>query len=326
MRQETQKEEIPEVSQGESPHRLSNAESYEDNTQTQKPVASTVDVTNYLETFANEIDPTTISRIESRVDGAIVIHCTDLYECLKYGYQRDSETLAKIDQHWAIFQALSKRDTLDEGMKQLGALPETEREWVTSMLSTSGSAYPVEFHNGEKKGIVIMNDIETKRFFNADLTPRNPDQLAAYGRDYLRTLEHEVRHVLFYDRYGRDLESAHDKLEAIRPLTVLEQQKYHINRLTKDEVCAHIENEVIESTNEAGQITTTVNWQGIVTNLMKPDYCDPRIFPSETDRTTYHRIVETLVEKARVKYEETHSIEKVMEELMALNIEKMLSN
>ncbi|PIR94029.1 hypothetical protein COT97_03430 [Candidatus Falkowbacteria bacterium CG10_big_fil_rev_8_21_14_0_10_39_11] len=64
-----------------------------------------------------------------------------------------------------------------------------------------------------------MNDMSTRRLLNKDGSMRSEEQLQADDKASARTVEYEVRHAQYYDKYARDLDSWKVSLEKVRPLS-----------------------------------------------------------------------------------------------------------
>lgn len=280
-----------------------------------------LDPVSFLSRFPNGINPSAIISVEKRPDGAIVVHCNNFYEYLKFGYREDPGEVEKIEKHKTIFEALSNPDSIAAAMLLISKLPEEEKEWITGKWFAWGSAVPVEFQDGEKEAIVMMNDMPTRRLLNADGTRRNEAEIQENDKEYRKTVEHEVRHTQYYNRFGKNLEEWRKIKESLRPLTPLEERKYHYDRYLKDEVVAHIENEMTE--NPDG--TTHVNWEGIVDNLQGYDYRDlTGVFRTEEDRTEYLTVSRTLVNRAKEAYEQNRPIDEIMNLIARIDVQQFM--
>lgn len=287
----------------------------------EKPQASQyLDPREFLDSFQHEISSTAIVSVERRPDEAIVVHCNNLYEYLKFGYREDQTELAKIKDHEEIFEAFSTPETVPKAVELTGKLNKKDRKWVMDKLNAEGSAVPVVFKDGERGAIVIMNDMPTRRMLNRDGSKRNKEQTQKYDREYGRTVEHEVSHTQYYNEFGKDLETWRKIMERLKPLTPFEQRKYHYNRYTKDEVVAHIKNEVTEDSNG----NTQVNWKGIIQNLKKKDYCFTGVFKSQKDMAEYQTVSTALVNKAREEHEKNKSPEVIMDIIAKIDVQQFM--
>ena len=280
-----------------------------------------LDSGKFLDSFQHEISPTAIISVEKRPDEAIVVHCNNLYEYLKFGYRKDQTEVAKIEKHKEIFEAFSMPDTVPRAMQLKSQLPEEDQVWLMDKLNAEGSAVPVEYKDGKREAIVMMNDMPTKRMLNHDGTERTEEQIQKYDREYKRTVEHEVRHTQYYNKFGKDLEVWRKTMESLRPLTPFEQRKYHYDRYTKDEIVAHIENEVTEDTNG----NTQVNWEGIIQNLQKGDYRFPEVFKSQQDVAEYLKVSTALVIKAKEKYGNIKSPDAIMDTIARIDVQQFMT-
>ncbi len=289
-----------------------------------------LDTAEFLNSFENDIDPKTIIHSERRVDGVEVMYCNNLFEYLRFGFQSNPEEVKRIEKHEEIFRNYSSPETVDKAAELLSKLSSEESEWIMSKLEADGSIAEVKFNDGNKRHVVMMNRMPTKRKFNKDQSERTPEQISAYESSFKRTVEHEVRHVHFFNKYGKDMKQWKETMEKIKPLSAAQLRKYHYDRFTKDEIAAHIENEVLEVDSEQGK-RVVVNWNGIVENLQKSDYMNAskenrkeKIFKTELDVAEYKIVVMQLVNVARDEYDRTGSIDKVTEALHGFDVTGLL--
>lgn len=281
-----------------------------------------LDSVDFLKSFPNNIAPSAVLGVEKRSDGATIIHCNDLYEYLKFGFREDLQEMEKIEKYKEIFQSFSLPENVSLAMRLKDELSEEEQKWIMEKLTAAGSAVPVEFADGRKESIVMMNDMLTRRMFNHDGTLRNEDQLRAYDNEYSKIVEHEVRHTKYYRKFGKDLEAWRKTMESIRPLSHTEQKKYHYDRYTKDEIVAHMEND-IEGSIEDGQGDTDENWNHIIDNLQQDTYRFDTVFDSG-DKAEYLSVVTSLVEIAKETYRKTKSVDAVMDTVAGVDVTKLL--
>jgi len=278
-------------------------------------------VVKFLGSFNNNIESSSIIGMEMR-NGATVLHCNNLYEYLKFGFSGNAGEIERIEQNRAIFEAVSNPDSMAEGLRLIASIKdEDDLAWVKEKLEASGSAVPVELKNGGNDSVVMMNDMPTKRMFNRDgVTKKTPAQLTEFDKDYDEIVNHEVRHVEYYRKYGNALEAQMAQLKAQRPLTPEELKNYHYSRYTKDEIVAHMENAKTKS----GE----VDWKGIFDNLLKDTYRNASsdkskgidVFSSDADKEEYRKVVKKLIQIASKKYETSGSIDEVMDELAGVDV------
>ena len=102
----------------------------------EQQTSKNLDSTIFLGSFKNEIAPTAVISVEQRPDEAIVVHCNDLYEYLKFGYREDQAEVAKIEKYKEIFNAFSTPETVSTAMQLTGQLPEEDRAWIMDKLNT----------------------------------------------------------------------------------------------------------------------------------------------------------------------------------------------
>jgi len=283
-------------------------------------------VVEFLGSFNNNIESSSIIGMEKR-NGATVLHCNNLYEYLRFGFSGNAGEIERIEQkqNRAIFEAVSNPDSIAEGLRLIASIKdEDDLEWIKEKLEASGSAVPVKLKNGGNDSVVMMNDMPTKRMFNKDgITKRTSVQLGAFDKDYEKTVNHEVRHVEYYRKYGDALEAQKAQLEAQRPLTPEELKNYHYSRYTKDEIVAHMENAKTKS----GE----VDWKEIFNNLLKDTYRNASsdkskgidVFSSGSDKAEYRKVVGKLIQIASKKHKTSGSIDEVMDELAGVDVSKM---
>jgi len=280
------------------------------------------EVSEFLDSFENNIDPKAIDSVETRPDGVKVLHCSSMYEYLRFGYRESPKEIAKIEDknNKAIFMAISSPETIEKGMellqKTIAKATEEERGWIMGKIGAEGSAVPIQLKDGRKIEIVIMNDMPTRRMRNFDGSMRNEQQLREYDEAYARTVEHEVRHAQFYDKYSRKMEEDWEvKKESASPE---EKREYHYNRFTKDEIIAHLQNAV-------NKYTLEINWDEIVMNLLKKDYMFADTFTNLAESNEYESVMMRLVNIAKATYKETQSTEEVEKALMETDVKEIMS-
>jgi hypothetical protein len=232
------------------------------------PLKERIEPADFLSSFPNDISLSSVLSIENRSDDVTIIHCNNLYDYLKFGFRDHPEEIEKINKYKDILDAFSSPDTIPSAMQLKNKLPEEDQKWIMSSLNACGSAVPAEFNDGGKKSIVIMNGMPTRRMFNYNGTKRNESQLKAYDEEYEKITNHEVRHSLFYKKYGKDLEEWNKTLESMKAPSHNNQKKYHYDRFTKDEIIAHMENDILGI--EESELEKS--WNHIIDNLQTDFY------------------------------------------------------
>lgn len=223
------------------------------------------------------------------VRGEIVLHCNSLYEYLNMALP-EPENKSIVVANRPLLERLSSEnpDELVAAMADLEKSP--DKDWIKEKLNYEGSAVNVQGHDDK---IVIMRDLPIRRLFTRGADGqgrlRTESEKTKGEVDYQHTVQHEVQHVKFYNERGRSVQQILEKRKDEGNLSADEKEYIMVEFLTKDEVLAHMYNELTPEGN--------INWEGIKQNLRKEDYATLIASPENFPR--YEKTVDELVDKAK---------------------------
>jgi len=103
-----------------------------------------------LKTFENDIDLNSLESVDMRPDGVVVMHCNNLYEYSRFGFQEEQEQSERIEKYKDIFIGFSSLESVQAAIKQVDEISEADRDWILDKLNAEGSAVPVTFTKGKR--------------------------------------------------------------------------------------------------------------------------------------------------------------------------------
>lgn len=261
------------------------------------------------------------------VKGEVVLHCNSLYEYLKMVLTEPADQ-ALVATNQDLLERLSSgnEEELRAAMADVEASP--DKDWIKEKVSYEGSAVNVK---GSDKKIVIMRDIPLRTLFiggeDGKGRLKTPEETARGERDYQNTVKHEVQHVKYYNERGLQVQQILERRKAEGNLSPKEEEYLMVEFLTKDEVVAHMYNELTLEGN--------INWEGMKQNLRKGVYADQIAKPENLPR--YEKTVDELVDKAKESFTQQgvaenpsaegfdKAIDKVMADLIAYHPQEFAS-
>lgn len=226
------------------------------------------------------------------VRGEIVLHCNNLYEYLNISFP-EPENRAMADANKPLLEKLSTEnpEEYETAIAELEKNP--NRDWIYKRITYWGSAVNVQ---GVDEKVVVMNDLAIRRFLTkggyGGWRRRTEAEKAEYEIDYKHTIGHEVQHVKFYNERGKAVNEMLKRRKAEGNLSPDEEEYIMVECLTKDEVLAHMYNELTPKGD--------INWKGIKQNLRKETYSREILRTNQFSR--YRKTVDELVDKAKESF------------------------
>ena len=226
------------------------------------------------------------------VKGEIVLHCSNIYEYLKMAFP-EGEDRAIADANGALLERLSTEDPREFAQVVADLEESPDKDWIYDRITFMGSVVDVQ---GVGRKVVIMNDVAIRREMtkgdDGKARQRTEEEKAAYEKDNQCTVNHEVQHVKYYGERGAHVQQVLETRQAAGDLSPDEEEYIMVEFLTKDEILAHMYNELTPQGD--------INWKGIKANLKRETYSREILRTENVSR--YEKTVDELVDRTQESF------------------------